>query len=220
MRTLIYDIHTIVGVSQDNKERLLGKEMGQIGCIKNAWLLIDGDRIADYGTMDGWTHGRPQADMEISAAGGMVLPSWCDPHTHIVYAGSRENEFVDKINGLSYEEIARRGGGILNSADLLHDTSEEELYEQACRRAQEMIRKGTGCIEIKSGYGLNTKDELKMLRVIQKMKETLPVRIVSTFLGAHAVGRQYTQAEYVDLLIREMIPEVGRQKLAEYVDVF
>ena len=220
MRTLIYDIHTIVGVTQDNKERLLGKEMGQIGCIKNAWLLIDGDRIADYGTMDGWTHGRPQADMEISAACGMVLPSWCDPHTHIVYAGSRENEFVDKINGLSYEEIARRGGGILNSADLLHDTSEEELYEQASRRAQEMIRKGTGCIEIKSGYGLNTKDELKMLRVIQKMKETLPVRIVSTFLGAHAVGRQYTQAEYVDLLIREMIPEVGRQKLAEYVDVF
>ena len=220
MRTLIYDIHTIVGVTQDNKERLLGKEMGQIGCIKNAWLLIDGDRIADYGTMDGWTNGRPQADMEISAAGGMVLPSWCDPHTHIVYAGSRENEFVDKINGLSYEEIARRGGGILNSADLLHDTSEEELYEQACRRAQEMIIKGTGCIEIKSGYGLNTKDELKMLRVIQKMKETLPVRIVSTFLGAHAVGRQYTQAEYVDLLIREMIPEVGRQKLAEYVDVF
>lgn len=220
MRILIYDIHTLVGVLPLNKERLLGKEMGQIGCIKNAWLLIDGDRIADYGTMDGWPCGRPRADREISAAGGMVLPSWCDPHTHIVYAGSRENEFVDKINGLSYEEIARRGGGILNSADLLHDTSEELLYEQASRRALEMIRKGTGCIEIKSGYGLNTKDELKMLRVIRKMKENLPVEIVATFLGAHAVGRQYTQTEYVDLLIREMIPEVGRQKLAEYVDVF
>lgn len=194
--------------------------MGQIGCIKNAWLLIDGERIAGFGTMDEWPYGRPKADMEISAKGGMVLPSWCDPHTHIVYAGSRENEFVDKINGLSYEDIARRGGGILNSADLLHDTSEEQLYEQASRRAQELIKKGTGCIEIKSGYGLNTKDELKMLRVIQKMKETLPVRIVATFLGAHAVGRQYTQTEYVDLLIREMIPEVGRQKLAEYVDVF
>ena len=137
-----------------------------------------------------------------------------------MYAGSREGEFVDKIRGLSYEEIAKRGGGILNSADLLHTMSEDELYEQAAARVHEMILKGTGCIEIKSGYGLNTEDELKRLRVIQRMKETLPVRIVSTFLGAHAVGRQYTQPEYVDLLLNEMIPEVGRQKLADYIDVF
>lgn len=150
----------------------------------------------------------------------MVLPSWCDPHTHIVYAGSREAEFVDKIKGMSYAEIARRGGGILNSADLLHTLSEEQLYNQAVTRAWEMIRKGTGCIEIKSGYGLNTADELKMLRVIQRMKETLPVRIVSTFLGAHAVGRQYTQPQYVDLIVNEMIPEVGKERLADYIDVF
>ena len=133
------------------------------------------------------------ADRVLDACGGTVLPSWCDPHTHIVYAGSREGEFVDKIRGMSYEEIAKRGGGILNSADLLHTLSEEQLYEQAVKRAREMILKGTGCIEIKSGYGLNTADELKMLRVIKRMKETLPVKIVATLLGAHALGLQYTQ---------------------------
>ena len=149
-----------------------------------------------------------------------MLPSWCDSHTHIVFAGSREREFVDKINGLSYEEIARRGGGILNSADLLHNTSEDELYRQAMMRLNEVIQKGTGCIEIKSGYGLNLEDELKMLRVIQRMKETSKAKIVSTFLGAHAVARGMSQEEYVKLIIDEMIPEVGRQKLADFVDVF
>ncbi|MGM9712888.1 MAG: imidazolonepropionase [Prevotella sp.] len=220
MRTLITDIHTLVGVSAVRGGRLQGEEMARLETIRNAWLLVENGRIAGYGTAEDPSDCRPQADNEISAAGGMVLPSWCDPHTHIVYAGSREDEFVDKIRGLSYEEIARRGGGILNSADKLHLLSEDELYRQAVGRAREMIMKGTGCIEIKSGYGLNTRDELKMLRVIQRMKETLPVRIVSTFLGAHAVGRQYTQPEYVNLLINEMIPEVGRQRLADYIDVF
>lgn len=148
------------------------------------------------------------------------FPSWCDPHTHIVYAGSREAEFVDKIRGLSYAEIARRGGGILNSADHLHELSEDELYRQALRRADEIIRKGTGCVEVKSGYGLNTADELKMLRVIRRLQETTPLKIKATFLGAHAVGRQYTQPEYVDLLINEMIPAVAKEQLADYIDVF
>ena len=150
----------------------------------------------------------------------MVLPAWCDPHTHIVYAGSREGEFVDKIRGMGYEEIARRGGGILNSADRLHACAEDDLFRQAKGRALEMMAKGTGCIEIKSGYGLNTADELKMLRVIRRLKQELPVRIVSTFLGAHAVARGMSQPDYVRLVVEEMIPEVGRQQLADFVDVF
>lgn len=220
MRTLITHIHTLAGIIEEPKKRLQGKEMACMNKIEDAWLLVDNRRIADYGPESGHTAARPLADREINAEGGMVLPSWCDPHTHIVYAGSREDEFVDKIKGMSYEEIARRGGGILNSADLLHSLTEEQLYRQAVGRACEMIRKGTGCIEIKSGYGLNTADELKMLRVIQRMKETLPVRITATFLGAHAVGRQYSKSQYVDLIVHEMIPEVGRQQLAEYIDVF
>ena len=148
------------------------------------------------------------------------MPSWCDPHTHIVYAGSREGEFVDKIMGLSYAEIARRGGGILNSADLLHTLSEDELYRQAMHRAEEIMRKGTGCVEIKSGYGLNTADEMKMLRVIRRIKEDTPMHVVSTFLGAHAVGRSFSHDEYVNTVVNEMIPEAGREGLADYVDVF
>ena len=219
MRIVITNIKTLAGVDTQRKKRLLGKEMAVLGQIDDAWLLVEDGRIAAMGEM-GAGSDVPTADSEVDAAGGMVLPSWCDPHTHIVYAGSRENEFVDKIRGMSYAEIARRGGGILHSADLLHTYSEDQLYEQAAGRAYEMMAKGTGCIEIKSGYGLNMEDELKMLRVIQRMKETLPVRIVSTFLGAHAVGRAYTQSEYVDLIVREMIPEVGRQRLADYIDVF
>ncbi len=219
MRTVITNIKTLAGVDTQRKKRLQGKEMAVLGQIDDAWLLVEDGRIAAMGEM-GAGSDVPTADSEVDAAGGMVLPSWCDPHTHIVYAGSRENEFVDKIRGMSYAEIARRGGGILHSADLLHTYSEDQLYEQAAGRAYEMMAKGTGCIEIKSGYGLNMEDELKMLRVIQRMKETLPVRIVSTFLGAHAVGRAYTQSEYVDLIVREMIPEVGRQRLADYIDVF
>lgn len=221
MRTRIVNIKRLVGVDTHHKLRLQGKEMMELGQVENAWLLVEDGHIADWGTMEelGLLPPAP-VDEEVDAGGGMVLPCWCDPHTHIVYAGSREGEFVDKIQGLSYAEIARRGGGILNSADRLHAASEEELYRQATERAWEMIAKGTGCIEIKSGYGLNTADELKMLRVIRRMKESLPVRIVSTFLGAHAVGRGYSQPEYVDLVVREMIPEVGRQGLADYIDVF
>ena len=220
MRTLIKNIKTLVGAGSEGKLRLQGAEMAQLGTIDDAWLLVDGERISSFGEMHCLDEATAGADHVVDAQGGMVLPSWCDPHTHIVYAGSREGEFVDKIRGMSYEEIAKRGGGILNSADLLHTLTEENLYEQAVKRAREMMLKGTGCIEIKSGYGLNTADELKMLRVIKRMKETLPVKIVSTFLGAHAVGRQYSQPEYVNLIIDEMIPEVGRQKLADYIDVF
>ena len=220
MRTLIKNIKTLVGAGSEGKLRLQGAEMAQLGTIEDAWLLVDGERISSFGEMRCLDEVTAGADHVVDAQGGMVLPSWCDPHTHIVYAGSREGEFVDKIRGMSYEEIAKRGGGILNSADLLHTLTEESLYEQAVKRAREMMLKGTGCIEIKSGYGLNTADELKMLRVIKRMKETLPVKIVSTFLGAHAVGRQYSQPEYVNLIIDEMIPEVGRQKLADYIDVF
>ena len=220
MRTLIKNIKTLAGIGSERKLRLQGAEMAHLGQIDDAWLLVDGERIASFGEMKALQEAEIHADRVVDACGGTVLPSWCDPHTHIVYAGSREGEFVDKIRGMSYEEIAKRGGGILNSADLLHTLSEEHLYEQAVKRAREMMLKGTGCIEIKSGYGLNTADELKMLRVIKRMKETLPVKIVATFLGAHAVGRQYTQPEYVNLIINEMIPEVGKQQLAEYIDVF
>lgn len=218
MRTLVRNIKTLVGVTSGHPLRLQGAEMAQLGQIDDAWLLVEGDRISGFGKMSDLQH--HNVDNIIDAEGGTVLPSWCDPHTHIVYAGSREGEFVDKIKGLSYAEIAKRGGGILNSADLLHTMTEEQLYDQAMARAREMILKGTGCIEIKSGYGLNTEDELKMLRVIKRMKDSLPVHIVSTFLGAHAVGRQYTQPEYVDLIVNEMIPEVGRQQLADFIDVF
>lgn len=217
MLTLINNISTLAGITRHDELRLQGGRMRELRRIDDAWLLIDNGRIAGFGSKD---EPQPQADVVIDARGGCVLPSWCDPHTHIVYAGSREGEFVDKIKGLSYAEIAKRGGGILNSANLLHCTDEDTLYRQAMTRAREMILKGTGCIEIKSGYGLNTEDELKMLRVIRRMKESLPVRVVSTFLGAHAVGRQYSQPEYVDLLVSEMIPEVGRQQLADFIDVF
>lgn len=194
--------------------------MGIVNTIDNAWLLVEDGRFAAFGAV---ADGMPTLDDTVEvvdAEGGMVLPSWCDSHTHIVFAGSREREFVDKINGLSYEEIARRGGGILNSADLLHNTSEDELFRQAMQRLDEVIRKGTGCIEIKSGYGLSLEDELKMLRVIKRMKEASPAKIMSTFLGAHAVARGMTQEQYVQLIIDEMIPEVGRQRLADFVDVF
>lgn len=220
MKQLVKNISCLAGIEYQPKPRLQGKEMATFNTIDNAWLLIEDGRIAQFGSMADGMPPITDIDNTIDAEGGMVLPSWCDSHTHIVYAGSREREFVDKINGLSYEEIAKRGGGILNSADLLHNTSEDDLYRQAMTRLDEIIRKGTGCIEIKSGYGLNLEDELKMLRVIQRMKESSPAKIVSTFLGAHAVARGMSQDEYVELIINEMIPEVGRQRLADFVDVF
>jgi len=220
MRNIITNISVLGGIDKHGKTRLEGSDMNKYGELADAYLLVDNGRIAGFGKMSELRTTRLEYDNTIDAERGMVMPSWCDPHTHIVYAGSREGEFVDKIRGLSYAEIARRGGGILNSADLLHEMTEDELYHQAMRRIREIIRKGTGCVEIKSGYGLNTEDELKMLRVIQRIKESSPLRVVSTFLGAHAVGRGYSQEEYVSLVIHEMIPEIGRERLAEYIDVF
>ena len=220
MRTVVVNIKTLACVDTDPKERLQGEEMAGMPTIDNAYLLMEQGRITAYGRMDEWAAAGMHADLEVDAEGGMVLPAWCDPHTHIVYAGSREGEFVDKIRGMGYEEIARRGGGILNSADRLHACAEDDLFRQAKGRALEMMAKGTGCIEIKSGYGLNTADELKMLRVIRRLKQELPVRIVSTFLGAHAVARGMSQPDYVRLVVEEMIPEVGRQQMADFVDVF
>lgn len=220
MRLLVKNIKTLAGIDRHGKLRLQGSEMQTLEQINDAYLTAEDGLITGFGTMDSLTDAEAAADTIVDAEGGTLMPSWCDPHTHIVYAGSREGEFVDKIRGLSYAEIAKRGGGILNSADLLHTMTEDQLYEQAMRRVREVMMKGTGCVEIKSGYGLNTEDELKMLRVIRRIKETAPIKVVSTFLGAHAVGRQYTQDEYVRLVVEEMIPEVGREHLADYVDVF
>lgn len=223
MKLLVTNIAFLAGIQPTDKLRLEGKEMARLETIANAFLYVEDGRIHSYGAMcDLPKCNLPSDVQQIDAKGGSVLPSWCDSHTHIVFAGSREQEFVDKIRGLSYAEIAKRGGGILNSADKLHDMSEDELYQQAMRRVDEVIRKGTGCIEIKSGYGLNTADELKMLRVIKRIKETTSLKVVATFLGAHAVSREYAgrQSEYVDLVIREMIPAVAKENLAEYIDVF
>lgn len=220
MRLLVSNIGILASIENAGKIRLRGEEMKSLGQIDNAWLLVENGKISAFGSMDDMPAEGLSADCEVNAQGGTVLPSWCDPHTHIVYAGSREGEFVDKIMGLSYAEIARRGGGILNSADLLHTLSEDELYRQAMHRAEEIMRKGTGCVEIKSGYGLNTADEMKMLRVIRRIKEDTPMHVVSTFLGAHAVGRSFSHDEYVNTVVNEMIPEAGREGLADYVDVF
>lgn len=220
MRKLITNIGILAGLDTELKPRLCGKEMAVLNTMTDAWLLVEDGRFKAWGKMKDMPKDGLCADKETDAMGGCVMPSWCDSHTHIVYAGSREMEFVDKIRGLSYAEIAKRGGGILNSADLLHSLSEEELYSEAMMRVREIEQKGTGCVEIKSGYGLNTADELKMLRVIQRIKETSKMKVKSTFLGAHAVGRGYSQADYVDLVVNEMIPEVGKEKLADFVDVF
>lgn len=220
MRVLIENIGILAGIDSHGKQRLCGKEMQSLGILNDAWLLVENGRFAAWGTRAEMPAEGIAADEHVDAEGGAVLPSWCDSHTHIVFAGSREAEFVDKIRGLSYAEIAKRGGGILNSADLLHTLSEDDLYRQAMVRMEEVMRKGTGCVEIKSGYGLNTADELKMLHVIKRIKENSPLRVKSTFLGAHAVGRGMTQPDYVDLVVNEMIPEVGKEKLADFVDVF
>lgn len=219
MRLLVTNIATLV-CDRLARPRLQGREMGELETLDDAYLMADDGEVSEFGLMADLPTEGIRADVTIDAKGGMVLPSWCDPHTHIVYAGSREGEFVDKIRGLSYAEIARRGGGILNSADLLHSLTEDELYEQSMVRALEIMGKGTGCVEIKSGYGLNTADELKMLRVIRRIRESVPMHVSATFLGAHAVGRNYTKPQYMDLLLNEMIPEVGRERLAEFIDVF
>lgn len=217
MKCLIRNIGMLVGVLPAGVLRKEGTAMNELEMLEGAWLLLEGDRIAGYGQGEA-----PEADRVVDAAGGWLFPSFCDAHTHLVYAGSREQEFLDKINGLSYEEIAKRGGGILNSADRLHATSEEELFDQAMERVEEIIRMGTGAVEIKSGYGLTTEDELKMLRVIRRIRQQSPIAVKATFLGAHAVGRAYRgrQTEYVDLVCCEMIPAVAREGLADFVDVF
>ena len=220
MKSLIKNIGQIAGIVEEGILRKEGAAMSETGTLDNAWLLIDNERIADFGPMDALPS--EEGCEVIDADGGMVLPAFCDSHTHIVFAGTREQEFLDKIEGLSYAEIAAHGGGILNSADLLHRTSEEELYRQAMSRVNEMISKGTGAIEIKSGYGLTTEDELKILRVIRRIRETSPAIIRATFLGAHAVGRAFAgrQEEYVDHVCKEMIPAVAKEQLADFIDVF
>lgn len=220
MRLTIKNIGFLAGIDESGRERILGSDMKHLETLENAYIIAEDGKIASYGHME--TMPEERADEEIDAKGGAVLPAFCDSHTHIVYAGSREGEFVDKINGLSYEEIARRGGGILNSADRLHTATEQELYEQAMPRLQQMMESGTGAAEIKSGYGLSTEDEIKMLRVIRRMAEDSPMEIRATFLGAHAVARAYVgrQSEYVDLICREMIPAVAAEGLADFVDVF
>lgn len=226
MKTLIRDIGQIAGIIEAGVMRKEGVSMSETGTLENAWLLIEDDKIACFGPMSdcpdlSQESGQDSFDV-IDADGGFVLPAFCDSHTHIVFAGTREQEFLDKIKGLSYAEIAAHGGGILNSADLLHNTSEDELYGQAMERVNEMMAKGTGAIEIKSGYGLTTQDELKILRVIKRIRENSPAIIKSTFLGAHAVGRAFAgrQSEYVDHVCNEMIPAVAAENLADFVDVF
>ena len=226
MKTLITNIKQLVQVERTPRTWVAGKDMAQLEQISNAYLLIENDRIVDFGEMKDLDlsalHSQEQDIKKIDATGRLVMPSYCDSHTHLVYAGSREIEYIDKIRGLSYEEIAKRGGGILNSAERIRKASEEELYESAYARIQEIIGFGTGAVEIKSGYGLDTESELKMLRVIRRLKEESPLVIKSTFLGAHAVPAEYKgkQTEYVDLIINEMIPMVAAEELADYIDVF
>ena len=213
---LIYNIGLLAGIQPEGVLRVEGTEQGRTGMLENAWLLVDDEgRIADFGTGDPVI--LSDSEESVDAGGGMVIPGFCDSHTHVVYAGSRDGEFLDKINGLSYEEIAARGGGILNSADLLQATPEDDLYRQSMTRVQEMMDKGTVALEIKSGYGLCPEAEMKMLRVIRRIKETVPVTVKSTFLGAHAVGRGYSHEDYVQAVI-DMIPQAA--EYADFVDVF
>lgn len=226
MAILVKNIKQLVQAETKSVKWRAGKDMQKLPIIENAFLLVEGERIKDFGRMEDLTpdilEKVKEHIEEIDATGRMVFPSFCDSHTHIVYAGSREVEYIDKIKGLSYEEIAKRGGGILNSVKRLHETSEEELFDQAWQRLEEMASFGTGACEIKSGYGLSTEDELKMLRVIRKLKQKSPLTIKANFLGAHAVPVEYKQNpdEYVDLIINEMIPMVAAEDLADFVDVF
>ncbi|MDX1544481.1 MAG: imidazolonepropionase [Christiangramia sp.] len=220
MKLLFSNIKELLQVREEKILKVSGAEMKELPSIKNAWLLVEDDKIEAYGSMD-----NPpdiEVDKRIDASGKIILPTWCDSHTHIVYAGNREQEFADRINGLSYEEIANRGGGILNSAKTLQETPEEEVYKQSAKRLEEVMKLGTGAVEIKSGYGLTEDAELKMLRVIKKLREDYDLPIKSTFLGAHAIPKDYKDRpnEYMDLVINEILPKVGEQNLAEYIDIF
>ncbi len=220
MTTLITNIQELLQVRETSIAKVSGAEMAILPTIKNAFLVIKDNLIADFGAMENLPE--IKADKIIDAAGRVVLPTWCDSHTHIVYAGNREQEFVDRINGFTYEEIANRGGGILNSAKKLNETSEEEIYEQSKIRLEEVMHLGTGAVEIKSGYGLTIDGELKMLRVIKKLAENYPIEIKATFLGAHAFPVHYkdNKAGYIDEIVTKMLPEIAQNKLADYVDVF
>lgn len=226
MATIVINIKSLMQVASEEVSFRAGKSMQELPKIDNAYLIIKDDKIYDYGKMEDFTDSMlfsfKEKIEQIDATGRMVFPTFCDAHTHLVYAGSREIEYIDKVKGLSYEEIAKRGGGILNSAQKLHEASEEELFKSAMLRLREIVSYGTGAVEIKSGYGLNTEDELKMLRVIKRLKESSPVTIKSTFLGAHAIPLVYKDnpTEYVDLIINEMIPLVATEELADFIDVF
>ena len=220
MKLLFSNIKELLQVREEKILKVSGAGMKELPSIKNAWLLIEDDKIEAYGSMDNTPD--IEVDKKIDASGKIILPSWCDSHTHIVYAGNREQEFADRINGLSYEEIANRGGGILNSAKTLQETPEEEVYEQSAKRLEEVMKLGTGAVEIKSGYGLTEEAELKMLRVIKKLRENYPLPIKSTFLGAHAIPKEYKERpdEYMNLVIKKILPKVAEQGLAEYIDIF
>ena len=220
MKILLIHIKELLQVRENYIAKVSGSEMKQLPTLKNAWLLVEDDIILDFGTMD--TSPNIPVSKTIDCTGKMVLPAWCDSHTHLVYAGNRETEFVDRINGLSYQEIAQKGGGILNSAQKLQETSEEELFQQSSVRLEEVMRLGTGAIEIKSGYGLTTEAELKMLRVAKKLERHYPITVKTTFLGAHAIPKEYKgdKEGYVNLICSEMIPKVAEEKLADFVDIF
>jgi len=220
MRILFKNIKELVQVRKEPIAFVAGKDMNVLPTLKNAFLLVVDGKIADFGTMDACPNS--QVDEVMDATGKIMLPTWCDSHTHIVYAGNREGEFVDRINGMTYEEIAQRGGGILNSAKKLNETSEADLYEQSKARVEEVIQLGTGAVEIKSGYGLTKEGELKMLRVIDKLKANYPIEIKATFLGAHAVPLEYknNKSGYVKMLVDDLIPQVAKEKLAQYIDIF
>ncbi|MCW5519547.1 imidazolonepropionase [Aureitalea sp. L0-47] len=220
MNVLLTNIKELLQIREFPVRALSGPEMNDLPTLKNAWLLIEDDRILNFGGMEATPEG--SFDQVIDCSGKIVLPSWCDSHTHLVYAGNREQEFVDRINGLSYQEIAEKGGGILNSAKKLQETSEEELFRQSAKRLEEVMSLGTGAIEIKSGYGLTTEAELKMLRVAKRLDQEYPVTVKTTFLGAHAVPKEFKNNKdaYIDLICNEMLPAVAEGKLADYVDVF
>ena len=220
MITLIINIKELIQVRDASILKVSGSEMAVLPTIKNAFLIIEDDLIADFGMMKNLP--TINADKRIDATGKMILPTWCDSHTHLVYAGNREQEFVDRINGLTYEEIANRGGGILNSAKKLNETSEEDLYDQSKTRLEEIMRLGTGAVEIKSGYGLTIDGELKMLRVIQQLSQNYPITIKATFLGAHAIPAAFAanRKGYIDCIITEMLPEIAKNNLADFIDVF
>ncbi len=223
MKILIKNIKQLVQIEEQPRLKVAGRDMKTLNCINDAWLAIEDDKIAGFGKMADWEGISDWSNLTvIDADNKLVMPCYCDSHTHIVYAGSREGEFVDRINGLTYDEIFERGGGILNSAKKLHSASEEELIESALKRVNEIMMQGTGAVEIKSGYGLSTESELKMLRVIKKLKTLSPLTIKATFLGAHAIPAIYknNKRAYIDLLINEMMPKIAAEQLADYCDIF